>query len=335
MVPFLGQGMNAAFEDCTVLHRCLTEQAPDWQAAFESYERQRKQHTDALADLAVYNFVEMRDLVGSRLFLLRKSWGILLHKLLGGWYVPLYTLVSFTRTPYADAVRRAAAGSSGARRPGRAVSASPHRALVVAAMTLTYSSYLHLDELLALQQPQSSPVEHDEMLFIVIHQVHELWFKLLLHELEQLQRDFRAGDLYDSIATCKRARTIMKTLVGQVDILETLTPLSFNSFRARLETSSGFQSVQFRELEFLLGYKRPELLKYHEGDPAARERLQQPPASSLALRRLLRLPGAAWGVDPAAAARRVVSEPTRPDDILQVGLLHLYKNRATCKSCLN
>ena len=107
VVPFLGQGMNAAFEDCTLLCRCLTEQAPDWRAAFESYERQRKQHTDTLADLAVYNFLEMRDLVGSRLFLLRKRWGILLHKLLGDWYVPLYTLVSFTRTPYADALRRA------------------------------------------------------------------------------------------------------------------------------------------------------------------------------------------------------------------------------------
>jgi kynurenine 3-monooxygenase len=107
VVPFLGQGMNAAFEDCTVLHRCLTELAPDWRAAFESYERRRKRHTDTLADLAVYNFLEMRDLVGSRLFRLRKRWEVLLHKLLGGWYVPLYTLVSFTRTPYADALHRA------------------------------------------------------------------------------------------------------------------------------------------------------------------------------------------------------------------------------------
>ena len=194
-------------------------------------------------------------------------------------------------------------------------------------MTLTYSSYLHLDELLALQQPLSSPVEHDEMLFIVIHQVHELWFKLLLHELEQLQRDFRAGDLYDSIATCKRARTIMKTLVGQVDILETLTPLSFNSFRERLETSSGFQSAQFRELEFLLGYKRPELLKYQEGDPAARERLQQrlqAPSIYDAFYDFLERHGVSI---PSPLRERDVSEPTRPDDILQAGLLHLYKNR--------
>jgi tryptophan 2,3-dioxygenase len=142
-------------------------------------------------------------------------------------------------------------------------------------MTLTYGSYLKLDQLLSLQQPLSQPVEHDEMLFIIIHQVHELWFKLLLHELEKVCRDFHAGDLYGSIATFKRGRTILKTLVGQVDILETLTPLSFNSFRARLETSSGFQSVQFRELEFLLGFRRPEVLRYQQHDPQALERLKR------------------------------------------------------------
>ncbi len=142
-------------------------------------------------------------------------------------------------------------------------------------MTLTYSDYLKLDELLALQQPLSLPVEHDEMLFIIIHQVHELWFKLLLHELDKVAGDLRAGDLYGSIATFKRGRTILKTLVGQVDILETLTPLSFNSFRARLETSSGFQSAQFRELEFLLGYKREKMLAYQKHDPAATAQLQK------------------------------------------------------------
>lgn len=142
-------------------------------------------------------------------------------------------------------------------------------------MTLTYSQYLKLDQLLALQQPLSQPVEHDEMLFIIIHQVHELWFKLLLCELEKVIGDLKAGDLYGSIDTFKRCRTILKTLVGQLDILETLTPLSFNSFRARLETSSGFQSVQFRELEFLLGYRRNEMLRFQEHDPEAVEHLKR------------------------------------------------------------
>jgi kynurenine 3-monooxygenase len=106
VVPFLGQGMNAAFEDCSTLARCLAEE-PDHELAFRAYENARKEHTDTLADLAVYNYVEMRDHTGSRLFLLRKKWEILLHKLFGSWYVPLYTLVSFTRTPYANALRRA------------------------------------------------------------------------------------------------------------------------------------------------------------------------------------------------------------------------------------
>lgn len=126
-------------------------------------------------------------------------------------------------------------------------------------MALTYSEYLALPELLRMQQPRSSPPEHDEMLFIVIHQVYELWFKLVLHETDKLNREFGASDLFGAIATVKRIRTVMKTLVGQLDILETMTPLSFSSFRARLETASGFQSSQFREVEFAYGYKRANL----------------------------------------------------------------------------
>jgi kynurenine 3-monooxygenase len=98
--------MNAAFEDCSVLARCLADH-DNHETAFRAYESARKEHTDTLADLAVYNYVEMRDHTGSRLFLLRKKWEILLHRLFGSWYIPLYTLVSFTRTPYADALRRA------------------------------------------------------------------------------------------------------------------------------------------------------------------------------------------------------------------------------------
>jgi kynurenine 3-monooxygenase len=107
VVPFLGQGMNAAFEDCTVLSQCLERQAPDWEAAFRDYEAQRRQNTDALADLCVANFVEMRDKVGSKRFVLQKKLAILLHALLPRWYLPLYTMIEFTRIPYAQAVRRA------------------------------------------------------------------------------------------------------------------------------------------------------------------------------------------------------------------------------------
>ena len=119
----------------------------------------------------------------------------------------------------------------------------------MASEPLSYVSYLKVDELLSLQEPKSDGPEHDEMLFIIIHQTYELWFKQILHELDRARRLLREGSLHASLGTLRRVRTIMKTLVGQVDILETMTPLEFNAFRARLESSSGFQSYQFREFE--------------------------------------------------------------------------------------
>lgn len=142
-------------------------------------------------------------------------------------------------------------------------------------VSLTYATYLHLDNLLELQQPRSEPPEHDEILFIVVHQAYELWFKLLLHEFDKICGDFKEGKLFEPIATFKRCRTVMKTMVEQVDIVETLTPMSFNSFRDRLDTASGFQSAQFRELEFLLGYKRAAMLKYQQARSPAYEQLQR------------------------------------------------------------
>ena len=117
---------------------------------------------------------------------------------------------------------------------------------------ITYISYLKVDELLSLQQPESDG-EHDEMLFIVIHQTYELWFKQILHEIAALQPALEAGKTHRSLAILGRVRTIMKTCVSQLDILETMTPLQFNTFRGRLQSSSGFQSAQFREVEAVLG----------------------------------------------------------------------------------
>ena len=117
---------------------------------------------------------------------------------------------------------------------------------------ITYISYLKVDELLELQQPESNG-EHDEMLFIVIHQTYELWFKQMLHEIAEVQKTLEAGKSHRSLAILGRVRTIMKTCVGQLDILETMTPLQFNTFRGRLQSSSGFQSAQFREFEAVLG----------------------------------------------------------------------------------
>jgi tryptophan 2,3-dioxygenase len=118
---------------------------------------------------------------------------------------------------------------------------------------VSYISYLKVDELLTLQQPLSDGPEHDELLFITIHQVYELWFKQILHEVAAAQKSLEAGDTHRSLSLLGRVRTIMKTCVSQLDILETMTPLQFNSFRARLTSASGFQSAQFRELEAVLG----------------------------------------------------------------------------------
>jgi len=118
---------------------------------------------------------------------------------------------------------------------------------------LTYSSYLAVDELLNLQRPLSQGPEHDEMLFIIIHQTYELWFKQLIHEFAQAQRTMENGDTHYSLAILGRIRTILKVCVTQIDILETMTPLQFNAFRTYLSSSSGFQSAQFRKVEAILG----------------------------------------------------------------------------------
>jgi tryptophan 2,3-dioxygenase len=194
-------------------------------------------------------------------------------------------------------------------------------------LALTYATYLKLDELLNLQLPRSTPPEHDEMIFIISHQAYELWFKLQLHELERICQDFRADHLYGAIASFKRIRTIMKVMVEQIDILETMTPMSFNSFRDRLETASGFQSTQFREFEFLLGYKRPDVLRYHQSDTAAYatmlRRLREPSVVD-AFYDFLEKRGVTI---PAPLRQRDPTLPTEPNDVVEEGILLLYKRR--------
>jgi tryptophan 2,3-dioxygenase len=134
---------------------------------------------------------------------------------------------------------------------------------------LTYSSYLAVDELLQLQRPLSDGPEHDELLFIIIHQTYELWFKQIQHEIYGVKKTLEAGDTYGSLAILGRIRTILKTCVSQVDILETMTPLQFNSFRGRLSSSSGFQSAQFREVEALLGRRDSKMAGHLPPDAQA------------------------------------------------------------------
>lgn len=194
-------------------------------------------------------------------------------------------------------------------------------------MTLTYSSYLKLPELLSLQEPRSRPPEHDEMIFIITHQAYELWFKLQLHEFEKIRDDFLNDRPHPALATFKRVRTIQKVLVEQLDILETLTPMSFNSFRERLETASGFQSVQFRELEFFLGYKRERMLEFHEHDAEALARLTKrldEPSLYDAFYRFLEQHDV---VIPEELTERDVRLPAVGNEAVADGILHLYKSK--------
>jgi tryptophan 2,3-dioxygenase len=139
---------------------------------------------------------------------------------------------------------------------------------------LTYGTYLRVDELLDLQTLSSDPPEHDELLFVTIHQVYELWFKQILWELDRAVALLDADERARAAHTLNRVRTVVKVLVSQLDVLETMTPLEFASFREHLESGSGFQSAQFREVEFTLGLKDPAALRRAEHD-AARARLQR------------------------------------------------------------
>jgi tryptophan 2,3-dioxygenase len=190
---------------------------------------------------------------------------------------------------------------------------------------LTYTSYLHLDELLSLQQPRSSSPEHDEMLFIVVHQVYELWFKQVLHEARRLRETLRAGDSVASLAALKRILTILKTLVAQVDVIETMTPMSFNSFRARLEAASGFQSQQFRELEFLLGHKRPAVVEQYPAGSTAHRTLTQLLDEPTVFDALLCYLQHCGHPVPQPALKRSVREAPKPSAEVQEMLLGVYK----------
>lgn len=140
-------------------------------------------------------------------------------------------------------------------------------------MSLTYTHYLNIDKLLELQEPQSDPVEHDEMLFIIIHQSYELWFKQILHEFDKLRPDLENGKTWASAKTMRRILTILKTMVSQIDILETMTPLEFNSFRGFLQRASGFQSVQFREMEIICGMRSDRIINVHSDQPEMQQQL--------------------------------------------------------------
>ena len=134
---------------------------------------------------------------------------------------------------------------------------------------LSYGGYLHLDDLLSAQVPLSRPEHHDEMLFIVQHQTSELWLKLVLHELRTACADLARDDLPLTQKRLARVKQIQKTLIEQWSVLATLTPSEYVQFRGFLGTSSGFQSYQYRAVEFVLGNKDPAMLELFADDPRA------------------------------------------------------------------
>lgn len=196
---------------------------------------------------------------------------------------------------------------------------------------LNYTSYLALDQILGAQHPKSglpanSEPEHDEMLFIVIHQVYELWFKQLLHELDHAQSLLHQNIPTKAQHTLHRMLTILKTVVSQIDILETMTPLEFNSFRDYLESSSGFQSIQFRELEFAMGYKRKSILNNFPDDmpevQILRQRYVEPTLWDAFLQYLY---SNGYAVPPAQRERDV-TKALEPSPDIQAILIDIYRN---------
>jgi tryptophan 2,3-dioxygenase len=141
--------------------------------------------------------------------------------------------------------------------------------------TLSYSSYLHLDELLSAQHPLSSPEHHDELLFIIQHQTSELWFKLVLHELRTARDFLEADQAAPARKNLARVKHILRTLAEQWSVLATLTPSEYAEFRGALGNSSGFQSYQYRAVEFILGNKNARMLTVFDSEPEHRKMLEE------------------------------------------------------------
>ncbi|HXF42667.1 MAG TPA: tryptophan 2,3-dioxygenase family protein, partial [Pyrinomonadaceae bacterium] len=140
---------------------------------------------------------------------------------------------------------------------------------------LSYNKYLRVEELIKLQTTLSTPESHDELLFIITHQAYELWFKQILHELDATIKWLDDGRIFRANHSLRTVIAIEKVLVTQLEILETMAPIGFLEFRDKLNPASGFQSVQFREIEFISGLKNPDLLRFFAEDKYATERLTE------------------------------------------------------------
>ncbi len=189
-----------------------------------------------------------------------------------------------------------------------------------------YTGYLQLDRLLSAQTPLSDPPHHDEMLFIVQHQVAELWIKLLIHEVQGAIRLIRADDVRPAIKNLARVRHIQSQLYTQWNVLDTLTPSEYAEFRHVFGRASGFQSAQYRILEFVLGNKSRSMLPYHEHQPDWHARLVAAlEAPSLYDEVLMHLARSGMPM-PASATERDFSEQREPDaEVIKV-LKRIYES---------
>jgi tryptophan 2,3-dioxygenase len=193
---------------------------------------------------------------------------------------------------------------------------------------VTYTNYLKIDELLALQQPRSPGPEHDEMLFIVIHQVYELWFKEVLHELDRVRTLLVADEPHRTQHTLKRILTILKVMVAQLDILETMTPLEFLTFRERLDAASGFQSDQFRQIEFLLGVKSEQAIQRFPDGSRARAALERRYRAPTLWDAFLRYLSRERYEVPRSLLTREATAPVEPSPEIQRILVEVYRRDA-------
>ena len=190
---------------------------------------------------------------------------------------------------------------------------------------LTYGGYLNLDQLLSAQQPLSQPPHHDEMLFIIQHQVSELWMKLIVHELRAAIEDLRRDDVNSCLKILARVKQIQRQLFEQWAVLETLTPSEYMQFRHVLGPASGFQSLQYRLIEFLLGNKDADMIAVFSYDPERqqllRETLHAPSLYDEFLRHLSRRGHAI----PAPCLERDWSQPHQRDEALIAPLQRIYE----------
>jgi tryptophan 2,3-dioxygenase len=196
----------------------------------------------------------------------------------------------------------------------------------VTAPALTYAEYLALDDVLNAQRPRSN--EHDELLFIVVHQVYELWFKQMIHELVHAQRLLEADHTARVLHTLRRVLTILKVVVAQIDILETMTPREFTGFRSRLDAASGFQSAQFRELEAVLGRRDPTVLDAYPPDSPARRHIDEASGRRSLYDSFLHYLAARRYAVPSALLERDVTAPVERAPELDDVLLAVYADDA-------